>query len=250
MIALCGAGVLVLLGFVGSLRSSAICEALDVTYKGDTLGLVPERMVRNLVNAGPYVPVGSPLGEIDTRSIEQSIRSLAHVRHAVVYKTIDRRMIVELEERVPIARIISRDGTHALIDQEGHLLELCNHQNLRLPVITGAIDFLPSTVARRANVADETLDPALLDCYHFAIKVFEDKLWASQFQHIVRDERGDLHVYPQVGSHTINFGTADRLNEKFEALRTFYDYGMDASRWNKYSKINLKYKDQIVCTKK
>lgn len=241
---------MVLLGFVGSLRSTAICEALDVTYTGDTLGLLPESMVRNLVNAGPNVPVGAPLGEIDTRSIEQSIREMPHVKHAVVYKTIDRRLIVEIEERNPIARLISRNGTHALLDSDGHLLSLSEVRNLRLPVISGAVHFSPESVARRAHVGDETLDPALMECYLFAYKLSEDELWAKQFQHIVRDDRGDLHVYPQVGSHTINFGTIARLDEKFEALNTFYHYGMDASRWNKYSAINLKYKDQIVCTKK
>jgi len=249
-IALCTAGVLVLLGFVGSLRSTAICEALDVTYKGDTLGLLPESVVRNLVNEGPHVPVGTPLGEIDTRNIEQSIRKLPHVKTAVVYKTIDCRLILELEERIPIARVISRSGTHALMDREGYLLSLSPYRNLRLPVISGALEFSPDMVEARAHVGDEGMDPALEECFHFALKLREDELWTKQFQHIVRDAQGDILVYPQVGSHTINFGNTARLDEKFDALSTFYTQGMDASRWNKYSAINLKYKDQIVCTKK
>ena len=56
-------------------------------------------------------------------------------------------------------------------------------------------------------------------------------------------------VYPQVGNHEIIFGS-DRLEEKLDVLRTFYGKGMNEEAWNKYKSINLKYKDQIVCTKK
>jgi cell division protein FtsQ len=39
--------------------------------------------------------------------------------------------------------------------------------------------------------------------------------------------------------------------EKFEKLHTFYLQGLNTTgSWNKYSVINLKFKNQIVCTKK
>jgi len=40
------------------------------------------------------------------------------------------------------------------------------------------------------------------------------------------------------------------LNEKFENLRSFMQIALPREGWDHYSFINLKYKNQIVCTKK
>jgi cell division protein FtsQ len=47
------------------------------------------------------------------------------------------------------------------------------------------------------------------------------------------------------------FGDAKDFEEKFEKLKTFYTEGLNKTDgWNKYSTINIKYKNQVVCTKK
>jgi cell division protein FtsQ len=47
------------------------------------------------------------------------------------------------------------------------------------------------------------------------------------------------------------FGEAKDFEEKFEKLKTFYTEGLNKTDgWNKYSTINIKYKNQVVCTKK
>jgi cell division protein FtsQ len=46
------------------------------------------------------------------------------------------------------------------------------------------------------------------------------------------------------------FGTGDDIEIKFEKLMLFYKEGLSRVGWDKYSTINLKYKNQIVCTKK
>ncbi|MFN6085466.1 MAG: hypothetical protein ACK476_11145, partial [Fluviicola sp.] len=68
-----------------------------------------------------------------------------------------------------------------------------------------------------------------------------------------RNQWGDFILIPQVGGHEIVFGTAnsDRdVKEKFEKLKTFYKEGIPYEGWNKYSSINLKYKNQIVGKKR
>jgi cell division protein FtsQ len=54
-----------------------------------------------------------------------------------------------------------------------------------------------------------------------------------------------------VGNHKIIFGKAENIAEKFNKLKLFYTEGLNKSdSWRKYSIINLKYKNLVVCTKK
>jgi cell division protein FtsQ len=44
-------------------------------------------------------------------------------------------------------------------------------------------------------------------------------------------------------------GDAHDLDEKFRKLFAFYRYGLNKIGWNKYSIINIKFKNQVICSK-
>ena len=56
-------------------------------------------------------------------------------------------------------------------------------------------------------------------------------------------------MVPRIGPHIIILGSIDNYEAKFEKLWLFYTEGLKNVGWNQYLKINLKYKDQIVCSK-
>jgi len=63
------------------------------------------------------------------------------------------------------------------------------------------------------------------------------------------DIRGDFTLTPIVSRHIIEFGKAENIEAKFNKLKLFYKEGLGHHKWSKYRKINLRYKNQIVCTK-
>jgi cell division protein FtsQ len=247
-----GAGaILTLLGFVSSMRSSAPCEAMQINIRAEEpLGMVLESEIRNRIidENGPVT--GDLLGEIDTRSIEKSVLSLHHVRDAAVYKTIDKRIMIDVEERIPIARFIDKKGNHAMVDVEGFLMPLSKNAVPRLPVVSGAFSLDPEKIQACMNVADSLMDKRLASIYSYCMALRNDPFWLAQLQHTEVRTSGEYVVHPQVGSHIIELGQPDDLDQKLEMLRILYAQGLGTSNWNKYSIINLKYKDQIVCTKK
>ena len=44
-------------------------------------------------------------------------------------------------------------------------------------------------------------------------------------------------------------GRADDLDHKFKKLLAFYNKGLNSIGWNKYNYINIKYRNQVVCSK-
>ena len=77
-----------------------------------------------------------------------------------------------------------------------------------------------------------------------------DKFLKAQITGIVFDENNELVVYPRVGGHKIILGEAEDFRNKFEKLKVFYRHGLGKVGWDRYSMINLKYHNQVVCTKR
>jgi cell division protein FtsQ len=65
--------------------------------------------------------------------------------------------------------------------------------------------------------------------------------------HILPD--GKISLIPLVGNHLIEMHSYDNLDKKLRKLELFYKKAMNQGGWGKYSKINIEYKNQIVCTK-
>ena len=64
------------------------------------------------------------------------------------------------------------------------------------------------------------------------------------------NENKEVELIPRVGNHVILLGGEEEMEEKFEKLLLFYQKGIQQTGWNKYSIINLKYKNQLVCVKR
>jgi len=80
--------------------------------------------------------------------------------------------------------------------------------------------------------------------------VDQSEFWKAQLVQIYVNEDNEIELIPRVGSHRILIGDVENLEEKFNKLMLFYEKGLSKTGWNEYSIINLKFKDQVVCTKR
>ena len=59
----------------------------------------------------------------------------------------------------------------------------------------------------------------------------------------------ELELVPRAGDHIVALGALDGSErEKLEKLRLFYLDGLRHEGWDKFGRIDIKYKNQIVCT--
>ena len=71
-----------------------------------------------------------------------------------------------------------------------------------------------------------------------------------QIEQIYVNENTDIELVPKTGEHEIVLGDVNDLKDKFNKLMIFYLKGLNNLGWDVYKKINLKYKNQVVCSKK
>jgi cell division protein FtsQ len=101
------------------------------------------------------------------------------------------------------------------------------------------------------SVLDTMIKNTILkDVYHFVNYINDDDFWSAQIDQIYVDGKDEVTLIPRVGNHIVHLGTFENYEGKLRNLEAFYDKVLPEVGWNKYSTINLEYKDQVVCKKR
>lgn len=210
---------------------------------------VMEEDVRNMVLNLGYGE-GMNIDQIDVAQLEKLLNNNPSIKDAEVFTSIDGVLNIELSQRNPVLRVFTETGDSYYIDEQGWMMPLSNKFTSRIAVANGKIT-TPFALGYEMNVMDENQEEeALKDLFQVASFIHQDSFWKAQIAQIYVNEKGDLELIPRVGGHNIIFGRGNDIELKFEKLMIFYEKGLSKTGWNEYETINLKYNNQVVCTKK
>jgi cell division protein FtsQ len=92
-------------------------------------------------------------------------------------------------------------------------------------------------------------DSMLTNLYKLTMYIIHDDFLKAQIDQVFVNNAGEFELVPRVGSHVIIFGKAEDMDAKFRKLVAFYKFGLNKIGWNKYTIINIKYKNQVLCSK-
>jgi cell division protein FtsQ len=246
-------GLCLVLGFAVNKQGDAICRQLDISVQNqEEVYFLDEDMVLEQIAESSTQIVGAQLSEIDIQSMRDKILANPGVDEAVVTKHLDGRVEINISQRVPICRIVNSDGSGFYLDKYGRSVPLSDRYTSKVPVFIGSVQessesFKLKSVTDESVQAKETL---LDDIFNLASFISEDPFWNSQVDHILIEKNKEFVLHPRVGNHKIVFGEADNIEAKFEKLMAFYNSTINKTDLNKYTVINLKYRDQVVCTKR
>lgn len=242
-------GVITLLGFMHLEQNEKTCWKMNVKVDRD-LGFyfIDEETIREKVlDLGDPI-VNSTLKEIDISKIQKTISKIASVKDAKVYTTLDGQLHIEVSQRTPIVRIINRDGSAFYLDKDFTIMPLSKTYTAKVPVFIGELNISPTCLQNDSD--DLKSKEQLEDIYQIVNTVAASEFWSAQCEHFHVSSNGDYEIVPRVGSHKIILGDTNRLNRKFKKLEAFYKKTVNKVDLNRYTAINLKYKDQVVCTER
>ncbi len=178
-------------------------------------------------------------GQVKIEEIERSLEGNPYVKTAEAYTDVGGNVVVELELRKPLARVMYEDGTGFYLDREFNKVDLSNSYSANTLIVRG-LEREP--LAPRDTVKSEQLN----EMHDFLDFVDHSILLRSQISEIVVRPNGDLVIYPEMGDVVIEFGKPKDMKEKFSKMETFYRRVLNYSGWQKYKSISLKYKNQVV----
>lgn len=212
-----------------------VCRDLELILK-DTLhaGFITKNEVADILQKKEIYPVGSKMEDIRTGIIEEELSDHPLIDQVECYKTPNGKIAIEVTQRIPIIRIMSRNGENYYIDNKGAVMPPDTKCVAHLAIATGNIE----------------KSFAMRDLYNFGVFLQKNKFWNAQIEQIHILSGGEVELVPRVGDHVIFLGNMDRFEKKLSRLKTFYEKGLNKVGWNKYSRISLEFDNQIICTHK
>ena len=213
---------------------SALCEEMIITintHESEQI-FTPEEITAKVARSSAN-PIGKEWKEVDLKALEKTMEDYSIYTTIMAFKTNNDKIHLVLTQREPICHIIGSHGSFYL-DSDGKAFESSSPFGKHIAIATGEIT---------KEYATESLLP-LIEL------IRNDSFWNRQIQQINVLKNGDIELSPTVGEHRIILGKPKDLDEKFDQLKRFYFDGLAEIGWNRHSIINIKYRDQIVCTKR
>ena len=242
------AGIFVLVGFINVEQKKITCKSLNISidYAGGSPMITVDN-IKNQIYLAYDSLVGKRLTEINLAEVEDMINNIPQVANAEVYTSLTGKMKINVTQRSPILRIINSSGQSFYIDQTGAAMPVTPGLPSRVMVASGNIK---TKYSDTLNMNNSTVNPLLKDLYTLSSYIYNDPFLNAQIEQIFVTKKQEFELIPKVGRQLIIFGSIENMENKFDKLIVFYHQGMNKTGWDKYKTINLKFENQVVCSKK
>ena len=209
-------------------NNSRIINKIHVKITPNSSYFISADSIRNSINK--YILTSKD--SISLSKIEQEIDKNTYVEKSQVYMKIGQELNVDIKQKEPIARVITSDSIFYL-DKNSNFMSLSKLKSSNVPLIFGFSEYSDLKYLTEISLMiknDEFLNKNISQIF------------------IKDDQKIDLKMR---GNNTIiEFGNNNRLKNKTQNLKAFYNRAISKNEIDKYKKINLQFENQVVVVKK
>jgi cell division protein FtsQ len=237
-----GIGAIVLLGAAIQKKNQKVCTAIRIEISGAERHMfIDEKDVMDILRSTGRVE-GNAVSALNLRSMEQIVERNAWVKNAEMFLDNNQVLQVSIEERQPVARVFTLDGSSFYLDSGSLRLPLSDKLSARVPSFTGF-----PTDKKILSKPDSLL---LNDVVKLGKHILADSFWMAQVAQIDITPQSGFEIVPVVGDHIVVLGDANDLDKKFNHLYTFYKQAWLQNGINTYEILDVQYSNQVVAVKK
>jgi cell division protein FtsQ len=216
------------------------CQSIVVNINPNSPRFLDEEEIADMIVKSGESIIGQRLAAIDINKLETKLTAFTTLDNVEIFRKVDSKglsfkgkLVISVDERTPVLRFKNETEDYYM-DQNGIKVPVSPKYIERILLVTGTIP-------------DETVKKSLLKMADFVNK---DGFWKAQVEQLFIQANWELLIVPQVGDCLIEFGSPDDYALKFRNLRAVYQLGFKNVGWNRYKTISVKYRNQVVCTKK
>jgi len=168
---------------------------------------------------------------LDLNSLEKSINNHEMVEKSEVFVSIDGVLKAVVKQKTPVARIVTNQDSYYL-DYMGTKMPLSEIHTARVPLVIGTI-----------SNENKQLVNDLLRYIH------TDEFLKKNIIGVEILPSGSVKMKNRNFDFTIEFGKIINIENKFKNYQAFFQKAVQDKTIEKYKNINLKFTQQVVCTK-
>ena len=246
-------GVASLFVFANQKQQDVTCSEfiIDIGYDGPHQ-LISAQYVRQQITRAGYRIKGQKLKDIRAEEIQVLLRKNPYIRSANITIGVNGSVTANIRQRQPLLRVFTGTGRQFYIDTEGFIMPVNSEYTARVVIANGNIPDISVKSENDGNGEvnpEKNLHPVLKKVFLTARAVKQDAFSEALTEQIFINAAGEIELIPKLGNHTILLGDTTLLNDKLNKLKLFYKQGIRNDAWNKYVMINLKFRDQVICSK-
>lgn len=239
---LAGIGAIVLLGAAMQKKNQKLCADIKIEITGvERHMFIDEKDVLDILNsAGPVA--GNKTSALNLRQMETVVERNPWVRNAEMFIDNNQVLQVRIEERQPVARVFTMEGSSFYLDSSSMRLPLSDKVSARVPTFTG----FPS--GKEVLAKPDSL--LLHNIVTVGKYILADSFWMAQVSQVAITPQAGFELIPVIGDHIVVLGNSDELDKKFKRLYTFYRQAWLQNGINTYEQLDVQYNNQVVAVKK
>ncbi|MEL6124307.1 MAG: hypothetical protein AAFR14_11370, partial [Bacteroidota bacterium] len=170
---------------------------VQVDQKDGIRDLITAKDVKRLVEKGlPNDVIMQPIKRIDVPSIEDMLRVDTRVMEAQVYVDAHQKLIIDVEQRRPIARVINSRNDQFYMDRNGRYIQISDHRAVRVPVVTGYVESLKAGESSASK-------PRLKETLSILHLIRKDEFLTALIEQIHVESTHRIILIPKVGDERI-----------------------------------------------
>jgi cell division protein FtsQ len=234
-------GLCALIAFAERQRANIVCK--DILVQLDNVRdnhFLSEAEALKMVESGQPQLRGKAFSDINLKQIESKLIYNKHVKDAELFSDLKGNLVVNVELRRPIARLVQEDGPDAYIAEDGTVMPVSEDFASRVLIISGNY---VKIILDKENLNGFDEGKQLMAMIEF---INQDNFWRAQASQLDINSKGKIFIIPQVTSQVVEFGTPENMIDKFYKLKVFYKKILPQMGWTKYERVSVEYNGQVV----
>ena len=223
--------ILFLYSFTSNRNNSRKLLKTDIVFIGsDDLFIEAETVNKLLIENNTNVK-SIRKEQVDLNRLEKTLNNHNMIEKSEVFVTVDGVLKTVIKQKTPIVRVITESGSF-YIDYEGNKMPLSDLQSARIPLVSGDKDLIESV--------------ELNELFRY---IYNDEFLKKNIIGIQILPNGNVKLANRNYNYIIDFGKAQSIERKFANYKAFFQKASADSTLLQYKKVNLKFTQQVVCTK-
>ncbi|HRB70663.1 MULTISPECIES: cell division protein FtsQ/DivIB [Flavobacterium] len=223
--------VIFLYSFSSKRNETRYLQKTEVRFKGENNLFITPETVDNLLIQNFNKVTSIRKDKLDLNRLEHILDSNEMIAKAEVFATIDGTLEAVVTQKTPVARVDDGERSY-YIDYEGNQMPLSDNFAARVPLVSGEIN------TENKGKLTEVLR-----------KIYDDDFLKKNITGIQILPTGSLIMTNRNYNYQILFGRTINVDKKFDNYKAFFQHAIKDTLIGNYKTINLKFTQQVVCTK-
>lgn len=189
------------------------------------------------------------ISTVDMMKIQRMLNGNPWIAQSSAYIGLNDTLCISIKEYEPVLRVYNHDGTSVYLTRNGNIIPSSPHYTPHLIIASGNYSF--ASPDKNANVTDSLyLQSGLVETLSIAKAIGKDQYLKEHIGQIYRNNDNEYEITVNNLPVQVILGDTCSVDNKLFRLKVLLEKYHGTMELEGYKTMSLKYKNQIVCTKK